>query len=93
MFNFSHTFVVGSSLFWFILPVTLGQRGILIAWRERVENPYVKKCALSIVTPEAVCCNIKLGTVLPVCCTMDQVFVGDWLQMRLSTNIVANFTQ
>ena len=39
--------------------------------------PLFKKCALSIITPEAVCCYMKSRTIL--CCTMNKMFSSDWL--------------
>ena len=91
MLNFSHSLVVGTFLFLLVPSVALGQRGALITWHERVEYPYIKKCALSVITPEVVRCNIEPGTILLVRSTMYQVFIGDRLQRRLCTNIVANF--
>ena len=79
MLNFFHSLVVSTFLFLLIPSVALGQRGVLITWHERVEYPYIKKCALSVVTPEVIRCNIKSGTIFLICSTMYQVFIGDWL--------------
>jgi len=78
MLNFSHTLVIGL-FFLLISSVALSQWGVLVAWRKRVKYPYVKKCALSIITPKAVSCNIKPGATFLVYCSMDQMFICDWL--------------
>ena len=79
MFDFSHTLIIGSLLFLLVPLIALSQWGVLITWRERVKHPYIKKCALSVITPEAVCCNVKTGTILLVGSMMDQKFISDRL--------------
>ena len=46
MFNFYHTLFICSSIFLLIPAVALSHRGVLIASRERIKYPYIKKCTL-----------------------------------------------
>ena len=79
MLDFPHSLVISSFLLQLVPTVALSQRDIAITWRERVEDPYVEKCALSVTRPKTLRYNIKPGTIFPVSCPMDQVFISDWL--------------
>ena len=48
MLYFPHSLVISSFLLQLVPAVALSQRGVTITWCERVKNPYVKKCTLSV---------------------------------------------
>ena len=80
MFNFSYSLVISSFLLHLIPAIALCQRGVVVDWRKRIKYPYIKKCTLLVApTPETLSCNITSCTILPVCCSMNQVFVSNWL--------------
>ena len=60
MFDFPHSLVINSFLLHLVCTVALSQRGVAITWRERVKNPYVKKC----YTPYKIIACIERATVL-----------------------------
>ena len=60
-----------------ILLVALSQSGVLITWCKRWIS--LKKCVLTVIIPEAVCCNIKSRTFFSICCTMNKMFSSDQL--------------
>ncbi len=64
MFYFSYTLLVGSLLLHLGSFVALRQGGAAICRCERVENPYIKKCTLCIVAPEALGHNIEASPIL-----------------------------
>ena len=50
--------IIGSSLLELVCTVALGERGVVIARCEWVENPYIKKCTLPITSPEILGYNV-----------------------------------
>lgn len=66
MLYFLHTHFVCPLLLQLILPMALIYCGVLIARCVWVENPDIKECTLSIPPPEALCHNVKSGTIFTV---------------------------
>ena len=66
MLNFSDSLVVGPSFLHLVPAVANGQGSVPMALREWIENPYVKKCALPISSPEVRRNDVQSCTIFPV---------------------------
>ena len=60
----------------------------MIARPKWVENPDIKKCALPVIPPKALCHNIQLGTILPIGSPMRQLLTSHRLQLGLCAHVV-----
>ena len=58
-----------------------------------VKHPDIKKCILSIASPEILCNNIETGAVLSDGCPVPEMFVPQWLQGWFNPNVATRFRE
>ena len=46
---------------------------------EWIKNPYIEKCTLSIVSPEALCLDVEACSFFDICCSVAHGFARDLL--------------
>ena len=74
MLDLSDALFVSVPFLSFVPSVGVGELGGLVRGHVRIEDPYIKKCALETTTPESVCGNVQSCSVISVCHAGAQLF-------------------
>ena len=69
MLYFSHSFLICTLLFLLITSVALSQSGATMTRCIWIKYPDINKCILSVASPEVLCYDVKMGTILWVSCS------------------------
>ena len=93
MLYFSYSFLINMFLLLLVSSVALCHGDVAITLCSGVEDPDIKKCVLSIVTPEALCNNVKMSTIFSVGSPVMELFISEWLQGWFNPNTVAGFRE
>ena len=57
-----------------------------------IKNPYIEKCSLILVVPEALSADVKAGAVFCISCGISECFTCEGLQWWLQAHVMADLS-